>query len=276
MTATRSWLFVPGNRPDRFDRAYVSGADRVIVDLEDAVAPHHKDEARRAIAAWLTPRQPVFVRVNAPGSKWFTDDLDAVCKPGLAGIMLPKAEEVAAVRQAARMLVGLEGTTIIPLVETARGIWAARRLASSSPRVERLALGLLDLALDLGVPLGLNDQQALIVRTQLVLASRVARVAAPIDSVTAATDLTVEVSAASAAAYRLGFAGKFAIHPRQVPIINAAFGPTSDEVAWATRVVASFDVAGSGVLTVDGVMIDRPTVEQARNILGRKNDLGLP
>lgn len=109
MIATRSWLFVPGDRPDRFDRAYVSGADRVIVDLEDAVAPDHKDEARRAIAAWLTPRQPVFVRVNAPGSTWFTDDLDAVCKPGLAGIMVPKAEEVAAVRQAARMLVGLEG-----------------------------------------------------------------------------------------------------------------------------------------------------------------------
>lgn len=267
MKAAHTWLFVPGDRPDRFERAWAAGADRVIVDLEDGVAPRHKDEARVAAAAWLTPERPVFVRVNGAESPWFAADLAAICRPGLSGIMLPRSEDSSAIRHVARALAALPDAVVVPLIETASGVYRARRLACASPRVERLAFGSLDLALDLAMAPASDELELLPVRVALVLASRVAGVKPPIDGVTVDINDTTRLLAASAAARRLGFEGKLAVHPNQIPIIRSTFAPSPEEVAWARRVVAAFDTASTGVVSVDGMMVDRPIVERARQIL---------
>jgi len=272
MRAAHAWLFVPGDRPDRFERAWAAGADRVIVDVEDGVAPQHKDEARAAIAAWLTPERPVFVRVNGAESPWFAADLAALCRPGLSGIMLPQSEDSRVIRQVARALAALPDAVIVPLIETASGVYRARRLASASPRVERLAFGALDLALDLGMAPAPDEWELLPMRVALVLASRVAGVKPPIDGVTVDITDTMRLRAASTTARRLGFEGKLAIHPNQIPIIHSAFAPSLDEVAWARRVVAAFDTTSAGVVAVDGMMVDRPVVERARHILRAGSD----
>jgi citrate lyase subunit beta/citryl-CoA lyase len=272
MNAARTWLFVPGDHPDRFDRAWTAGADRVIVDLEDGVVPQHKDEARTAIAAWLTPERPVFVRVNGAESPWFVADLAAVCRPGLHGIMLPRSEDRGVIRQVARALAALPDAVIVPLIETASGVSRARRLASASPRVERLAFGSLDLALDLAMAPSSDEVELLPIRVALVLASRVAGVQPPIDGVTVDIKDTTQLRAASAAARRVGFEGKLAVHPTQIPIIHSMFAPSQDEVAWAQRVVAAFDTASTGVVSVDGMMVDRPVVERARHIVRGASD----
>ncbi len=272
MRAAHAWLFVPGDRPDRFERAWAAGADRVIVDLDDGVAPQHKDEARAAIAAWLTPERPVFVRVNRGESPWFVADLEAMCRPGLRGIMLPRSEDSGVIRQVAHALAALPDAVIVPLIETASGVSRARRLASASPRVERLAFGSLDLALDLGMAPASDELELLPARVALVLASRVAGVKPPVDGVTVDIKDTTRLLAASVAARRLGFEGKLAVHPNQIPIIQSAFAPSRDEVAWARRVVAAFDTASAGVVSVDGMMVDRPVVERARHILRASSD----
>ena len=170
----RSYLFVPADRPERFAKALASGADAVIVDLEDAVAPHAKVAARAALAQWLAgvanaARVPLFVRTNAPGTEWFADDL-ALCgrSAAVGGVMLPKAERVAdldAVRHAA------PGRALIPLIETAEGFDHLRALAGATG-VQRLAFGSIDFQLDLGIT-G-DGAELLLFRSQLVLASRLA------------------------------------------------------------------------------------------------------
>ena len=132
--AARSYLFVPGDRPDRFEKAWNSEADAVIIDLEDAVSVEEKPAAREATAAWLSPERPVYVRVNGAGTEWFADDLREIFRPGLAGVMLPKAEEPEQVAETASRLG--DGTAVIPTLETALGVWNARPLAEA-PGVER-------------------------------------------------------------------------------------------------------------------------------------------
>src|SRR5438105_2843662 len=132
----RSYLFVPGNRPDRFEKARQSGADAVILDLEDAVQSTHKDLAREAVAAWLEPTQPVYVRINGTGTPWFEQDLELVGLPGVQGVVLPKAEHPEQVERLAARLTG--EAQVLPLLETARGAWHASALAHA-PRSERLS-----------------------------------------------------------------------------------------------------------------------------------------
>ncbi len=272
LTSARSWLFVPGDRPDRFDKARLSGADRVIVDLEDAVRPEAKDAARQAVARYLAPERPVYVRVNAAETPWFDADLDAVCRPGLAGLVLSKAEDAGVIRRVARHLHMLPGATVAPLVETARGVWRARRLAGADPRVERLLFGSLDFCLDTGMSPGADERELAPARSHVVLASRVSGIAPPIDGITAHIDATDELQDVCERAQRLGFGGKLAVHPRQVATINAAFMPSPEEIAWAERVVAAFDAVAEGVVRVDGLMVDRPVVERARRALHVNHD----
>jgi len=165
-----------------------------------------------------------------------------------------------------RALTALPDAVIVPLIETALAC-RARRLASASPRVERLAFGALDLALDLAMAPGADDVELLPIRVALVLASCVAGVQPPIDGVTVDITDTTRLRAASAAAQRLGFEGTLAVHPTQIPIIRSAFASSQDEVAWARRVVAAFDTASTCVVSVDGMMVDRPVVERARHIV---------
>ena len=172
----RSYLFVPGNRPERFDKALASGADTVIVDLEDAVAPDQKDAARLAVGAWLSAARPVVVRINAVDTPWFRDDLALCQRAGVAAVMLAKserAEDLAAVRQT------VPASALIPLVESAAGIDNLRAIAGA-PGVQRLAFGAIDFQLDMNMQATFDE--LVFFRSRIVLASRLARLAAPIDS----------------------------------------------------------------------------------------------
>lgn len=264
----RSYLFVPGNRPERFAKAEASGADQVILDLEDAVPPAEKLRAREKVQRWLETGHAGMVRLNAPGSEWFADDLE-MCQPtGVTGVILPKTESGEDIRSVAQVL---RGIPIFPLIETAQGVWNAHGIAME-PGVERLVLGALDLQLDLRVE---GDGEELdLFRSHLVLVSRVAGLASPVDGVSTAIEDIEQVRNEAARARRLGFGAKLCIHPRQVPVIHACFAPTEEQRAWAQRVKAAAEAAGGAAAMVDGKMIDRPVIEQAEGILARLEELG--
>jgi citrate lyase subunit beta/citryl-CoA lyase len=260
MAVARSYLFVPGNRPERFGKACAAGADAVIIDLEDAVAPQDKAAARAAVAAWLSARQPVLIRVNAVDTPWFDDDIALCAHPGVAGVVLPKAEcaEQLAVLRAAG------AAALYPLVETARGIAQANALAAA-PAVQRLLFGAIDFQLDMGIE---DDGEALLpFRSQLVLASRLAGVAPPVDGVTVALDDAGQLRRETLRARRLGFGGKLCIHPRQVVPVNACFAPTAEEIAWAQRILDAAAGAHGAAVAVDGKMVDRPVLLRAQRII---------
>ena len=260
----RSYLFVPGNRPDRFEKAWQSGADAVILDLEDAVQSTHKDLAREAVAAWLSPAHPVYLRINGTSTLWFEQDLEVVGLPGVLGVILPKAERPEQVALLAARLTN--EARVLPLVETALGVWNARVLAEA-PRVERLAFGSVDFQLDTGAS---GDQEGLLyARSRLVLASRVASLLPPIDGVTMALDDLTRLRDDVARARHLGFGGKLCIHPKQVETINRGFAPSEAELGWARRVLQVARTTGAGALQLDGELIDRPVIERARSLLAQ-------
>jgi citrate lyase subunit beta/citryl-CoA lyase len=260
----RTYLFVPGNRPDRFEKAWQSGADAVILDLEDAVQSAHKDFAREAVAAWLSPTRPVYVRINGTGTPWFERDLEVVGQSGILGVVLPKAEHPEQVAQVASRIT--DEAQVLPLLETALGIWNARALAQA-PRVERLAFGSVDFQLETGI--SGEQEELLYARSRLVLASRVASILPPVDGVTMALDDLTRLHEDVARARRLGFGGKLCIHPRQVETINRGFAPTEAERAWARRVLSAVEATGAGALQLEGELIDRPVIERAKSILAQ-------
>jgi citrate lyase subunit beta/citryl-CoA lyase len=255
----RSYLFVPGNRPDRYEKACATRADAVIVDLEDAVAPHDKAEARESLVAWLAAARKVIVRVNAPGSAWWDDDLAACAHDGVRAVVVPKAEQPSQMALAA----SVTGKPVLPLVETAQGAFAALEIART-PGVSRLLFGSLDYQADLDT----SDDELLYVRSRLVLVSRVAGIEAPVDGITQAADDVELVRRDSERARRLGFGGKLCIHPRQVDLVNRAFCPSDEDVEWATRVVAAFEASRGNAALLDGKMVDRPVLMKAQAILG--------
>lgn len=248
-------LFVPANRPERFAKAAASGADAVILDLEDAVPASAKDEARQALTAGFTDL-PVIVRVNAVGTPWHEGDLAAAARLPLAAIMLPKSERVSDLAAIAQV------HPVLALIETVAGIAAARQIAACGAAA-RLAFGSIDYAADLGCA-HIRDALAH-ARAELVFACRLAELPAPLDGVT--TDVTDAGQAAEDARYAgaLGFGGKLAIHPRQVAAIQAALRPGAEEIDWAMRVLAS----GDGASTVDGEMVDAPVRVRASAVLAR-------
>ena len=258
----RSYLFVPADRPDRFAKALASGADTVIVDLEDAVAPASKAEARARFAEWLRTATPrVMVRINGADTEWFGDDLALAASPAVSGVMLPKAERVedlARVAQAAR------GRELLPLIETARGFDRARDIARASS-VARLVFGSIDFQHDLNIR-G-DDEELLLFRSQLVLVSRLAGIEAPVDGVCTALDDAPRLEEESLRARRLGFGAKLCIHPKQVGVVNRAFSPGAEEIEWARRVLQAADEARGAAVAVDGKMVDRPVILRAESIL---------
>jgi citrate lyase subunit beta/citryl-CoA lyase len=258
----RSWLFVPGDRPDRFGKAAASGADIVVLDLEDAVAPEAKTTARDQVARWLADGGVGCVRVNASGTPCHEADVAAlVGAPGLRAVLVPKAEDPRALSALSAAL-GPD-TAVVALVESALGQHRVHELAAA-PGVARLAFGSIDLALDLGA-----DDAALpllFARSSLVLASRVAGLPAPVDGVTQDLDDPAVVTRDTAAAVGLGFGGKLCVHPRQVVAVNAGFRPSEAAVHHAQQVLAAAD---GGSARVGGQMVDRPVVERARQLLAR-------
>lgn len=271
MSLVLTLLYVPADRPDRAEKALASSADVVILDLEDAVAPSAKAAARSGVLSVLPPAGPsrdVQVRVNAPGTPWSADDLAMIAGlPPSVSVRVPKvssADDVAAVRS----VVGDRPVHV--LLETAAGVEAAYEIASA-PRVASIGLGEADLASDLGLSADGAEDGLAWCRQRLVVAARAAGLPAPAMAVW--TDLadTDGLAASCVRGRGLGFVGRAAIHPRQLPVIETAFRPSADEVARATEVVRAMDAAtaaGSGTAVLPGGrFIDVAMVEQARKVL---------
>jgi citrate lyase subunit beta/citryl-CoA lyase len=261
----RSYLLVPADRPEHVARALQAGADVVIVDLEAAVAPAAKGAARDALSRWLhgAEARPVTVRVNAAHTEAFTDDLRVCAHPAVTGVMVPEAESPDTLDAVAARL---PGRALLALVETAEGLMAAQALARAAA-ITRLVFGCAELQDDLGIE-G-DDDALLLFRSQLVLASRLGGLDAPVDGVTVARDDLEAVARDTARARRLGFGGKLCLHPEQVAPVHAGFAPTADELAWARRVLAAAEASHGAAVYVDGRMADAQVVRRARRLVQR-------
>lgn len=267
-----SFLFVPATRPERIAKALASGADMVIVDWEDAVAPADKPQARALLQPLLQTLAPaqrarLLVRINAAATPWYGDDLQALAalvQQGVAGAMIPKAQaaqDLQAVAQAA----GAQAV-LLPLIESVAGLDAMDAIAAM-PQVARLAFGNLDFQVDAGMACGLDEQELLPMRMAVVLASRRAGLAAPVDGVTVDTRDQARMAQDSERARRMGFGAKLCIHPAQVEVLHAALAPQAQAVAQARKVVQALADAGGGVCVLDGRMVDAPVRAQAQQCL---------
>lgn len=288
----RSFLFVPGNRPERFEKALASGADAVVLDLEDAVGPDQKVAAREAIAAFAATRHEdrtaeqdghdgnrahrghsslpstcpagLLVRINASTTDLGRADLDWLARtPGIVGILAPKAESACAIETIANRLPSL---AIVPIIESARGYWQVRDVAQA-PGVVRLAFGHLDFIADTGLRPGDDERELDPARFAIAMASREADLPPPIDGVTVEIQEEALLARDVARSLRFGFLGKLCIHPRQIDGVHRGFAPDADEVDWARRVVAADLASAGGAVRLDGRMIDAPVVLRARRTL---------
>lgn len=256
----RSFLFVPGDRPERFGKAAGSGAHAVILDLEDAVAPGAKAQARNAAAQWLADGGRAIVRINGADTPWFDDDLAMLRNAAGARVMLPKAEPESLLRLAQ----ALPERPAIALVETVAGYLSLRDVAGFAG-IDRLAFGSVDFAAESGIA---DEGESMTgIRTQIVLESCRAKLAPPIDGVGLEFRDEGAMRADALRSRQLGFGGKLCIHPRQVLAVNAAFKPSQDEVGWAERVLAAFELSRGAATSIDGKMIDKPVVERATRIM---------
>ncbi len=258
LAQARSALFVPASRPDRFAKASASGADLVIADLEDGVSAAEKDAARGHAEQWLTSGALAVLRVNPVGSSFYAADVELVHRTRPLAVMLPKAD-----LDSVDQLVAALGnsTPVLPLIETAQGVWQAREICAR-PGVARTALGTLDLAAEIGCT---SDAPPIHTSADLlVLASTAAGIPGPWDGVCQQLYDQSAVGREAAAARRRGCAGKLAVHPNQLQPIHECFSPTADELSWARRVLAAVD---DGVGVVDGSMVDAPVLRQARRVL---------
>ena len=268
----RSWLFVPATQPQRYAKAAASGADRVIIDLEDAVAAEVKEQARLQLAQALLPSmQPLYLRVNSVSSAWFAADLALAAQLPLAGIMLPKAEQAADIAAVAARLPA--AMVIVALVETAAGLLNALDIARA-PRVERLAFGAIDFQADTGMACADAAEPELdYARSHLVVVSRVAGIGAAIDAVSVAIDDPLRLEQDTQRSRRFGFAGKLCIHPSQVAGVHLAYQPTAAQLEWAHGVLAALAERPQeerGAFSYRGAMVDKPVLAQARAILARR------
>ncbi|TKV57027.1 CoA ester lyase [Nakamurella flava] len=256
----RSWLFAPGHSDRLLEKVFTAGADAVMLDLEDAVPPEAKATARGMVARVLADR-PAWVRVNAAGSDWCAADLDAVAEHA-TGIRIPKVESAGDVEW---VLDRAPGRPIICAIESARGVLAAQEIATV-PGVRHLAMGGVDLQRDLHTSGG--NLQTLYARSHLVLVSRAAGLAPPIDSVYPRIDDLDGLREQAEFARSLGFGGKSAIHPRQLPVVHEVFTPDAAEIEWARTVLAAFGAAGGQALQLpDGEFVDLPVAQRARRVL---------
>lgn len=263
----RSALFVPATRPERIPKALASGADVVIVDLEDAVQESLKAQARSQLDAFLksNPDARVLVRINAPGHVGQAADLQ-LCRrhPGVIGLLLPKVESAAQVALAA-----VCGKPVWPIIESAQGLLALGEIALANG-VERLSFGGLDLGLDLGLASGSAAAERILdqARFAILLHSRSAQLAPPLDSVFPAIADVAGLRRAAQDARDMGFGGLLCIHPTQVAVVHEALLPAAEELAWAQRVMAA-GASGDGVFVVDGQMVDAPVIGRAQRLLQR-------
>ena len=282
----RTFLFAPGNRPRMLQKVGQCGADAVILDLEDAVPISEKEATRPAVreAVGAIDTCPVYVRVNPlAAAAGFSQpigeaDLDAIVRPGLAGIILPKVESPDDLRRAEALLQEMEtqhglapgSVDVIPIIETALAVQRAYDIAAAGTRVKRLAFGAGDFTRDIGVAWSRREIESQYARSALVIASRAAGLEPPLDTVWVDLRDPRGLTRSARTAKQLGFQGKMAIHPSQVEPINTVFSPSAAEIAFATRVVDAFTQAeadGLASIQLDGQFIDYPIVESAQRVL---------
>jgi citrate lyase subunit beta/citryl-CoA lyase len=280
----RTALFVPGNRPDRVDKAVTTAADAVIIDLEDAVPHALKAETRPLVHDKLMQHanHNILVRVNGLETEFIDADLDEVAVKDLSHIIIPKIDRPAHIREANRRLTKIEekkgippgSISIIALIESALGVENAYRIVSEKTEPNRLftvAFGAADFALDMGIEITKNGEEIAYPRARLALACRAAQVKPPLDTpfMIDLNDLkALEADANRAKQY--GFQGKLCIHPKQVEICNRIFSPTKEEIDYALKVVQAFGEAessGTAAIQVDGKFVDYPVVERSKRIL---------
>ncbi|WP_044874394.1 CoA ester lyase [Pseudomonas sp. LFM046] len=274
-----TYLFVPGNHPERFAKAVEAAPDAIILDLEDAVHPDSKAAARDGIQAWQesTPstRCDRYIRLNSVGSPLFKQDLAWLIElrhpERCAGIFLPKAENPSETAQAVeRLRAWNPKAKIVAIIETATGLQNVEAL-SAIPGIARLAFGSLDFSLDINC--NQFRDAFLLARSRIVVASRTAGLPAPIDAVTPAIEDIAVVGDDARYARALGFTAKLCIHPLQVDAVQAAFLPDQGQLAWAGRVMQAAS-RGSHAVKVDGEMVDLPLIEQAQRMLAVANVYG--
>ena len=278
--AIRTLLFTPGNHADKVAKVFNAGSDVAILDLEDAVAVSEKAAARAPVVDALKNSRDClgYVRVNAADTDFYTDDLAAVIGPWLDGVMVPKVESADQLLAADAEVRKLEAANamepgsvdIIPILETARGLAAVADIAGCGSRVRRLSFGAVDFAKDLGLRLSLDEWELTPARSAIVLASRVAGLDAPLDSVWVHYRDTDGLVASAERVRDMGFRGKMCIHPAQIAPVNAVFTPSDQDIAHAEKIVAAFgeaEAAGSASIQIDGFFVDYPVVEQARRTL---------
>jgi citrate lyase subunit beta / citryl-CoA lyase len=276
----RSFLFAPGNHARRVEKVFLSGADAVILDLEDTVPVAEKESTRAlVVSAMRRPRRAAaYIRVNAFESRWCMADLEAVAGPWIDGIVLPKTESADQVRavgmrlsereRAADMKAG--SLEILPIVETAKGVEAVAAIVASGPRVRRIALGGADYTHDVDLVWTPSEEALSYARARIAHASRVAGLDPPVDTVVLEIRDSERFRQSARNGRMHGFAGKLCIHPDQVPLCHEVFSPSADELAHARKVIDAFqaaEAAGSASIQVDGRFIDYPMVDKARRVV---------
>lgn len=273
VASATTFLFVPGDRPDRFTKAHQSGADVIIIDLEDAVAVENKPTALEAVVTALTAnheeipggRLTALVRIDGNLSSVHLAalrDVAAIHNNGLLGVMVPKAESASQISETINALP--RGLAIVPLIESAKGLVNIEHIAQA-PGVTRLGFGAVDFGLDVDAT---HERVTDYARAQIVVTSRSAGLVAPVDSPSLSiTDLAL-VEAEATRARQFGFAGKLCIHPAQVPAVRSSFKPSSEEITWAEEIIG----LEGGASQHNGLMVDKPVVDRAQRILARRGE----
>jgi citrate lyase subunit beta / citryl-CoA lyase len=260
-------LFVPADRPDWYAKAAQSGADALVFDLEDGVQPGHKAAARDALLAQAPPDITWIVRINGVGTPWHGEDLQMLSRIAPDAVMVPKCQSVDEIVAVGRYL-GRD-VQIIAAIESAVGLANAAAIAAN-PRVSRLTFGVMDFAFDISC--SADWDSLLAARSAIVLASRLGGVPSPIDGATLQIDDPQRAEVEARKAARLGFSGKFCVHPRQVAPVRTGFMPRDDTVAWAERVVQA---KSSGPVRIDGALVDQIVVRRAEKLLARHRSMRL-
>ena len=280
MLRRRTYLFVPGTRADRVRKAMESGADAVIIDLEDAVALSNKEKARYLVAEFLRDRKKgpaVYVRINDSTTPFWEEDLRMAVHSGADGVMIPKAEHPA-VRSICESVEGLLSERkneslfeAIPLIETAAGLHFSYDIAGAHRFISRLAFGSIDYTLDVGSTLSEQGDELLYARSQIVNSSRAAGIGSPIDAVYPNLGNPDGLKKDAERGRRLGFSAKMAVHPSQLPIIANVFAPTMKEIAEAKKLTEEYERAlteGTGAITAgERQLVDYPVYKKAKELL---------
>lgn len=286
----RSYLFAPGDNSHLLGKVLSAGADAVVLDLEDAVRPERKHEARGLVAEFLEENResasPIYVRINPVASALCYDDLAAVVSPSLHGVRLAKAESAGHIAAVDSKLSELEmragiypgATRVVPTIETSTGVFAALEIAKQ-PRVEALCFGMADFLADIHAEEDSTFTASLYALSHLVLASRAAGILPPVASVHTKLDDTEGLLSSCELYRKLGFFGRSCIHPKQIPVVHLTFTPSREEVEHASAIVESFErqaAAHKGTAVIGEMFIDEAVVRHARDVIALAASLGSP